>query len=381
MQLIIYLGRLSALLLFLLQISCGSDSNNSIIDTDKTADSVSGVCNNINQGINWSALKETRCHLLSDYGLFKGLPNTVSNSIGGIHYKLGSELFSDYARKYRYIYLPDGSKLTYQNQNTIGFPVGTVLVKVFALPDVSTDILSERIIEVRLMVLRENGWIFIPYAWDEDIQDGRLAIGGSSTAVNFKHNGKQLEFNYESPSLFRCESCHQVLNDKKITFLPIGPKVHHLNQTISIDANEVNQLEYWQELGLIDLPDNTLLPFAPDWRDNSQDLQQRAKAYLDINCAHCHNPQGAAALSGLRLEYTRTNLDHSHGICNSSHGWRGGGFDIWPGRGDESSIPKRMELDGATDRMPPIGRAVSDDEAIALIREWIDSMPEVQCSS
>lgn len=83
----------------------------------------------------------------------------------------------------------------------------------------------------------------------------------------------------------------------------------------------------------------------------------------------------------MRLEYWRTSLDYSHGVCNIAHGWRGGGFDIWPGRGDKSSIPLRMELSEATDRMPPIGRAVADKEAVALIREWIDAMPLQECVS
>lgn len=373
----LYLGRFCALFLFLLQVSCGSDS----IDNNNTQEQVAS-CESTSNTINWLALQNLRCEWLSDYGLFNGLPSVSSNSKSGIHYKLGSELFSDHARKYRYIYLPANTKIGYQQDSSLSFPLGTVLVKVFALPDTSTEVASEEIIEIRLMVLRENGWIFIPYVWDVAKQDAYLAISGSDTSVSFKHNGQQLDFTYESPTLLQCGNCHQVVQDKMHAFLPIGPKIRHLNRSINVNNKEVNQLEYWQSLGLIDLPAAAKnLPYAPNWRDNTKPLQDRAKAYLDINCAHCHNPYGAAALSGLRLEYTRANIDRSHGVCNSSHGWRGGGFDIWPGHGKESSIPRRMEMNEATDRMPPIGRAVSDDEAVLLIQEWIDSMPEVQCSS
>lgn len=386
MRVIILIGRICALLTVLTLVACGSDSassdpNNSS-SNHKTDRPNPIVCNQNDQEINWQALETVRCNLLSDYGLFNSAPNQIKASKGGIHYQLNSELFSDHARKYRYIYLPENTKIGYQQDDSLDFPVGTVLVKVFALPSISTADASEHIVEVRLMVRRQSGWIFIPYVWDETSQDAYLAIGGSKTPVRFQHNGEQLDFDYESPSLQRCGSCHQVKKNEKTAFLPIGPKIRHLNRSINVNNKEVNQLEYWQSLGLIDLPAAAKnLPYAPNWRDNTKPLQDRAKAYLDINCAHCHNPYGAAALSGLRLEYTRANIDRSHGVCNSSHGWRGGGFDIWPGHGKESSIPRRMEMNEATDRMPPIGRAVSDDEAVLLIQEWIDSMPEVQCSS
>lgn len=383
-----FIGRTCALLLTCFLVACGgSDSTDTHDDTLDSSNIINrdnpNICNQTNTAINWPALESVRCNSLSDYGLFNGQPNQVNSSTSGIHYQLNSELFSDYARKYRYIYLPkQDSKISYKQDDSLELPVGTVLVKVFALPSISTNHKSENIIEVRLMVQRDNGWIFIPYVWDETTQDGYLAIGGSTAPVRFEHNGEPLEFNYESPTLLRCGNCHQVAKENKLTFLPIGPKIRHLNRTITVDNQEVNQLEHWQSLGLIELPKAAKdLPYAPGWRDTSKSLQDRAKAYLDINCAYCHNPYGAAALSGLRLEYTRKSLDRSHGVCNSSHGWRGGGFDIWPGRGAESSIPKRMGLDGATDRMPPIGRVVSDDEAIDLLIEWIDSMPEVQCSS
>lgn len=89
----------------------------------------------------------------------------------------------------------------------------------------------------------------------------------------------------------------------------------------------------------------------------------------------------AGLLSGLRLEYWRTQIDYSHGVCNSAHGWRGGGYDIWPGQGNKSSLPLRMELSEAIDRMPPIGRVVTDEDAVSLIRLWIDSMPPKECIS
>lgn len=379
------IGRICALLAAFVLSSCGSGSANTDQNSSpaiKTHRANPSVCHQKSGLINWLALARVRCNLLSNYRLFGGYPNQISSSNGGIYYQLNSELFTDHARKYRYIYLPDNTKIGYQLNEPLDFPVGTVLVKVFALPDISTDKSSEKIIEVRLMVHRKNGWIFIPYVWDDSIKDARLAIGGSKTPIRFAHKNEHLDFTYESPSLQRCGHCHQIKQNNKTVFLPIGPKTRHLNRSITVDNKEVNQLEHWQSLRLIELSDNaSKLPYAPDWRDKSAPLQDRAKAYLDINCAYCHNPNGAASLSGLRLDYSHKSLDRSHGVCNSSHGWRGGGFDIWPGRGEKSSIPRRMQMNEAADRMPPIGRAVSDDDAVKLMQKWIDSMPPQECTS
>ncbi len=369
-------GRFGALCLLLLQMGCGAGSDKTDMPSAITADPLCTLTDD--NRVNWQALHNTRCPLLSQYRLFNGLPTDDNHSNGGIAYKLGSELFTDHARKYRYLFLPENTQLGYQAQDVIDFPTGSVIVKVFALPTQSTDTAAEAIMEVRLLVKRSSGWIFIPYVWDSAINDGRLAITGSQTPVSFTHDGETLNVTYTSPSLSACQNCHQISQNGQLSFVPIGPKIRHLNHPITIHGESVNQLQHWQTLGLITLPDDEL-PVAPDWRDSTAQLQERAKSYLDINCAHCHSDGGAAALSGLRLEYWRS-VGYAHGVCNSAHGWRGGGFDIWPGRGDESSLPLRMELNEAADRMPPLGRSVSDADAVALIRSWIDSLPAQDCS-
>jgi hypothetical protein len=80
----------------------------------------------------------------------------------------------------------------------------------------------------------------------------------------------------------------------------------------------------------------------PSWQNSSANLQYRAKAYLYINCSHSHSNDGAAALSGLRLKYWRKDIGYNHSVCNPTHDWRGGSFDIWPKDGENSSIPMRI---------------------------------------
>lgn len=335
------------------------------------------ACESLGQGINKNALLNSPpCLRLSDYRLFKDKNNPRSlPNYPGFSYQLNSALFSDYAQKYRYIFLPEDSKgelqpMTYRVNKSFEFPLGTVLVKVFALPDNTEHLQTNHIVEVRLLIYRENGWLALPYIWNEELQDGYFSSRGTVIPHQLKQGKNTIDLYYRVPTYASCGNCHNVGSG----LTPIGTKTRHLNKN--------HQLQQWAAAGLLnELPeDNASLIIAPNWRDTSAPLQQRAKAYLDINCAHCHNDNGAAALSGLRLEYWR-NLGYSHGVCNSAHGWRGGGFDIWPGRGDDSSLPLRMELNGAADRMPPIGRSVADDEAVALIRAWIDTLPAQDCAS
>ena len=43
-----------------------------------------------------------------------------------------------------------------------------------------------------------------------------------------------------------------------------------------------------------------------DWMDESQDLNERVRSYLDVNCGHCHSPTGNANSTGLYLHLNET---------------------------------------------------------------------------
>lgn len=368
--------------------SCAQDSSetnaNSVSNVDryqKDIDALSPnpkVCSNTNNEINWEALNSATCNWLSDYNLFSGSPMSASSiQEPGILYEINSALFTDYAKKHRFIIFPNGSSALYKEDDVFEFPTGTVLIKVFSLPVDHSNAEESQIIEIRLQIRRPHGWVFIPYVWHPQSQDAYKHLIGKTIEHSFAHRGEITTFDYHIPSASTCQQCHQNNN----RFLPIGLKARHLNKNIAINSAFSNQLMQWQSLGLLrGLPAAIeTIDTAPNWKDTTKSLNDRAKAYLDINCAHCHSDGGTAALSGLRLEYWRKELDYAHGVCNSSHGWRGGGFDIWPGEGTESSITRRMGMTAAKDRMPPIGRSLVDDDAVDLMREWIDAMPYIDC--
>ena len=108
----------------------------------------------------------------------------------------------------------------------------------------------------------------------------------------------------------------------------------------------------------------------------------RARAYLDINCGHCHNATGAADTTSLSLD-AQTAADRHLGVCKPPvAAGRGTGdhlFDIVPGHPDDSILPFRMAASEPGVMMPEQGRNTTHREGLDLIRAWIAAMPG-ECS-
>ena len=105
---------------------------------------------------------------LSQYRFFTGdMKNNTPND-GVIQYQPASGLFTDYAHKKRFVWVPAGMKGTYvADNNIIDFPVGTALIKTFYYDHVQPDNVT-KIIETRVMIRKSNEWIFAEYVWNED---------------------------------------------------------------------------------------------------------------------------------------------------------------------------------------------------------------------
>jgi mono/diheme cytochrome c family protein len=117
------------------------------------------------------------------------------------------------------------------------------------------------------------------------------------------------------------------------------------------------------------------------WNDpKTGTLDERARAYLEVNCAHCHNPKGPARTSALDLLASQTDPTlwglHKPPVA-AGRGTGGRKFDIVPGKPDESIMVFRMESTEPGVMMPELPRRMVDDEGVALIREWIAKMKPV----
>ena len=300
---------------------------------------------------------------LSAFGLFRDNdPKTPSSGLG---YTLRAPLFSDYTDKHRFISIPAGRKATVAADGTIDFPVGTVLVKSFGWSDVDEG----RPVETRLLIRRAAGWTALPYIWDADGKDATLALGGRRLPVSFKSpDGTAHSIRYAVPNKNQCKECHS-LNG---AIVPIGPKVR--NFILDPAASEKLRGLYFENPA-------ALKPVMPQWDDpKTGSVESRARAYLDVNCAHCHNPAGSASNSGLFLRWTDDPAGVNYGIGKrpTAAGRGSGGMDfaIAPGDPDHSFLIYRLESTDPGIAMPEVGRSTVHKEGAALLRQWIAQMPK-----
>lgn len=353
-----------------------------------SAQEIAEVCENVKNGDepNYAAFKAD-CPKLSDYNLFENNSDPIQNPTGKVKlpYKLSSKLFTDYALKDRLIFLPPRGTIDYHPVDVFRFPEGTLITKTFKYPkDFNNPQKDIKVIETRILVKRKDGWHALPYVWDEEKGEAFLARAGASIPVQFVHtNGKKFDFTYQVPSENKCFSCHEVAG--KLS--PIGPQAKLLNTEFDYPhIGNKNQLQYmfdWEIL--MGTRDVSKAPKAPDYEDQSADLHARAKAYLHINCAHCHAPSGRARTSGLYLEYERDHNTAAYGNCKPPvAAGRGSGdnkYILEPGiEAHKSILYVRMNSNDPGVMMPEVGRSLIHKEGVELMDKWIKSLPYKKCS-
>ncbi len=337
---------------------------------------------NTNGGINVDIAKDA-FEKLSDYNFFKGKMADLVPNDGLLPYDLNSTLFSDYAEKARFVWVPkealtaDGAT-NYDERGLVNLPVGAVLVKNFYYPvDFRDAAKGRRIMETRLLIHRESGWEAETYVWNDEQTEAVREIAGAQKPVSFINaKGEKVNVTYGVPNKNQCLGCHEMGGK----FTPIGPKVGNLDRDYNYAEAKQNQLTKWASLGYITgLPKKAgTIHTYPVWNNPATgSLDERARAYLDINCAHCHNPKGPAKNSGLDLSFTnRDALSYGIGKAPIAAGAGSGDnmIDIAPGHPENSILNYRLESTNPEVMMPELGRTIVHTEGVELIREWVASM-------
>lgn len=333
---------------------------------------------------------------LSDWRLMKAAEGVLMLAPRVTPYDLATPLFTDYALKLRTVTLPDGAAATYRDDDVFDFPVGTIISKTFYYPKAGDEWTGDvavapsptvsnsamplnglRLVETRLLVHREAGWVAIPYLWNEAQTDAVLHRTGAAIAMTLhRPDGREEPFAYVMPNQNQCAGCHATNNTTR-KMSPIGPKARHLNKASTFAAG-VNQIDDWKNKGLlVGAPESAAAPRNAIWTDRSETLDARARAYLDANCSHCHSDVGPADTSGLDLR-PHIPFGPKFGACKTpvAAGAGSGGrpFDIVPGDPEHSIFTYRLETTEPGAMMPELGRSTSHEEGAALIAEWIAAM-------
>jgi uncharacterized repeat protein (TIGR03806 family) len=288
---------------------------------------------------------------LSDYNLFHGQLSDLNPNPRAVSVELASTLFTDYTDKSRIIMLPLGKKMTADGNDLPSFPEGTIIAKTFYYKrSIKNNMIAKSILETRLLIRHESKWNTAVYLWNKEQNEAFLAPDGKKIPVAFLDpRGKKHSTNYAVPSTTDCITCHR--QDDQV--LPIGLKIANMNRDIIKNNHAVNQLLYLQQQHLLELSPREKLLSVTSYKDTLASTEKRARAYLNINCAHCHNPKGIAAMTQLDLR----DLPQSNPT-------------IWLKQG---KIAMRITTPGEL-HMPKIGTTLQDEEGVRLVLNYINGL-------
>lgn len=318
---------------------------------------------------------------LSDYHFFEGEIKAQIPASNVIPYEPASALFSDYAHKKRFIWLPKNTQATYNgDDNIFEFPVGTAIIKTFYYDHVQPSNTTKRV-ETRLLIRKSTGWKAYTYVWKADQTDALLESteNGLQIPVTWvDDDGTLKNVNYAVPSQTECVTCHKINpNHTGEITIPIGPKPQNLNTTFTYSTGPENQITKWKNLGILgnDVPALSTIHSTVDWRDTSKSLELRARSYIDINCAHCHRDGGHCDYTPQRFNFSNTNLN-TFGVCLTPlFAVPNNPFVINGGDANRSEMIYRISSTEASEMMPIIGRTLVHQEGVQLMKDWINSLP------
>jgi uncharacterized repeat protein (TIGR03806 family) len=309
---------------------------------------------------------------LSEYNFFEGDLKDLSPNFGVIPYTLNSTLFSDYAKKKRFVWMPNNTKATYINDNvSLDFPVGAVLIKSFYYDNVLPNN-ATRLLETRLMIRKSEGWVFANYVWNTEQNEAVLDLSGSFVDLQWQDGSDTNSVQYRIPAGPECHTCHKITETPN----PIGPKPRNLNLDYNYEDGVLNQLDKLISQGYLE---NTLPPLVssmPDYNNTSEPIDLRVRAYIDINCAHCHSEETHCDYRPMRLDYIDTEDFSNIGVCVEPDTDLGEGLGkiVQPGDPLNSVLHFRLSSVEQSYRMPLLGRTLKDNKGVNLIEQWIDQL-------
>ncbi|HIB36114.1 hypothetical protein [Mesonia sp.] len=351
----------------LLMVSCSSDDSYSRVEEEEPIEE-----NPEEDVVNFD-VSSVPYQTLSEYNFYEGSLKNLEPVNSVLLYDLITPLFTDYAKKKRFVWMPNQVEATYATDDEVlNFPNKTVLIKNFYYENVLPE-LEQKIIETRLLFKRNGNWEFANYVWNEEQTEAYLDLDGSYVPLKWEENGIVKSTNYRIPSGNECVTCHKT-NEVAI---PIGPKPQNLNRLINYTDGQQQQLQKWVDKGFLENFPSDIVS-VKDWTDESESLQERVRSYLDINCAHCHSENAHCSYRALRLAYSETNVLEHLGVCLEPEEYVAPGlpYIVMGGNKQRSNMYYRLNTEDEASRMPLLGRTLVHEEGVQLVEQWINSIDD-----
>ncbi|HEU6448408.1 MAG TPA: PQQ-dependent sugar dehydrogenase [Verrucomicrobiae bacterium] len=311
--------------------------------------------------------------LLSQTGVFADLKTLTPNDFL-IPYSVNSPLWSDGAVKARWIALPENSKIHFSRTNEWQFPAGTVFIKNFSLPVDDTDPKILRRLETRLLVRDTAGYVYgATYRWRDDLSDADLVNSGTNEIIHIKTASGVRKQNWFFPGRQDCLTCHTPASGGVLGF-----KARQLNGDLKYPNGVTdNQLRALNHIHAFDTTlDEKEIPHFQKLAavtDVHAPLELRVRSYLDSNCSQCHRPGGVEAFFDARFDTPLKQQKIINGPVANTLGIAGARVVV-PGDPAKSLLYQRVGMVGNL-QMPPLAKNVVDDQAVAMLNDWINSLP------
>ena len=315
--------------------------------------------------------------LLSQTGAFKNTRDlTPADSL--IPYDINVAFYSDGAFKLRWLSVPhetpSGSKVAFAPAGDWRFPNGTVFVKHFEMATDETHPEQKRRLETRLLVCDAKGGVYgATYKWRADNSDADLLESNLTEVLPIRTATGTRTQTWYYPSRQDCRTCHSTTAGNVL-----GLKTRQLNRDFSFPGGVVdNELRAWNHAGLFEpeLKEADLQSYPQLARadDSARSIEDRARSYLDANCAYCHRPGGTVAYFDARYDtplerqklingavLINEGIDRPHVITPN---------DVWR----SVALLRISSIEGL--KMPPLAHETIDQHGVDLLREWIGSLP------
>lgn len=295
---------------------------------------------------------------------------------GVTEYEPAYPLWSDGLKKRRYVWLPPGKSIDVTDPDDFKYPVGTQFWKEFGFAREDGTV---QLAETRLLRRVSNGWMYTSYVW---LPDGSNAIQNNDGLLDWNGTGHSV------PSRNQCKECHAGRNDFVLGWdaVMLGPGATGITREDLVASGVVR----WdgQEEGVRSPLDVTIPGDA---------IEKAALGYLHSNCGvSCHNETddalGLETGYFMRLDFdTLTSVQATDSFSTGLHKTPlpnaplselppppGGGtyVNLRPLDVERSLLLVRMKLRDVEAAMPRLGTNRVDDDGVAAVQAWIESMTQ-----
>ena len=318
---------------------------------------------------------------LSDLNVFTDL-QALTPIDGLVPYDLNAPLWSDGAKKRRWIALTnDGihnsalEQIDFEKEDNWSFPPGTVAIKQFDLPTDENDPTKITKLETRFLVFTEDNTAYaVSYKWNDEQTDAFLIGIDEDISQDYdvtKNDGSIVSQTWNFPNRSQCIQCHN-----SVAGYSLGLKTRQLNKSYTYPSSGItsNQLETWNHLNMFseELEGYTDLPASANINSETASNEMKVRSYIDANCAFCHRPNGVEgafdgrSLTPLYDQSLINTLAVSHGSLP--------GYELIVPQDIQNSLLYLRDNSTGTDRMPPIGRNLVDEDYMEVLTGWIEGL-------